>query len=64
MFDYEREKSNSHEDNKMNQIADNLKKKEHDQEIATLKTKISIIEASKKQAAEDLKQAKVQVLDL
>jgi hypothetical protein len=47
------------EDQKMSKMTDDLKRKEHDSEMSKIKSKIVMIEASKKLLSEDLKTAKI-----
>ena len=59
MMQYEIQKSGVHEDQKMLKMSDDLKRKEFDTEITRMKNKLSMNDASKKTASEDLKQSKI-----
>lgn len=48
----------------MLKITDDLKRKEYDAELSKVRTKLTMIEQSKKQLAEDLKQAKIKEQEL
>ena len=48
----------------MAKITDDLKKKEHDQELSKARTKLTMAEQAKKTMAEDLKQSKVKEQEL
>ena len=64
MQQYEIEKSGVSEDKKMNQISEELKRKEQDSEVSKVKSKLVMIEQSKKQLTEDLKNAKIKEQEL
>ena len=59
MQQYEIQKSGVTEDQKMSKMTDDLKRKEHDSEMSKIKSKLVMLEASKKLISEDLKTAKI-----
>ena len=59
MQQYEIQKSGVTEDQKMSKMTDDLKRKEHDSEMSNIKSKLVMLEASKKLISEDLKTAKI-----
>lgn len=59
MQQYEIQKSGVTEDQKMSKMTDDLKKKEHDSELSKIKSKLLLLEASKKTASEELKATKI-----
>jgi len=64
MQQYEIQKSGVSEDQKMSKMTDDLKRKEHDSEMSKIKSKLVMIEASKKLLSEDLKTAKIKEQEL
>lgn len=61
MQKYEAERFDTNEDKKMGKISEDMKMKESREEIRKLKDKMSMIEASRTQRSEELKQANVKV---
>lgn len=59
MQKYEISNTNVTEDQKMAKIQEDLKKKEHLNEVKKLKDKLAMVEASRNERAKELQQAKV-----